>query len=234
MILRVLWASECLNMWVYYSPSLWPNQQDLLCSLCDKLKVDYQQIPSVWCPWRSKHEISEKTTFYKTQQHFTKHKGISKNTTTFHKTQRHFGKHNNISQNTGFQKTMTFEKTPHFRFQITERVGQHFLFVIEQNPSPWRQFNVISCFYILFAQHVINPEVGHLGVNYWRVLGCTNRLDWGINLEYFRWPKVITNQGEECNKLSEERSVCGWPNWTWLPGQDSGQHSSLFCTFLVR
>lgn len=34
-------------------------------------------------------------------------------------------------------------------FQIREKVGQHFSFVIGQNPSPWQQFNVISCFYLV-------------------------------------------------------------------------------------
>ena len=47
-------------------------------------------------------DISENTTFYKTQQHFGKH-NISQNRTTFRKTQQ-FTKHN-ISQNTA-----TFKK----------------------------------------------------------------------------------------------------------------------------
>ncbi|KAK0155423.1 hypothetical protein N1851_002225 [Merluccius polli] len=42
-------------------------------------------------------------------------------------------------------------------------------------------------------------------VNYWRVFGCTNRSDREKHLEYYRLPKVITNQGEQCQKLSEER-----------------------------
>ncbi|XP_030199426.1 uncharacterized protein LOC115533207 [Gadus morhua] len=42
-------------------------------------------------------------------------------------------------------------------------------------------------------------------VNYCRVFGCTNRSDREKHLEYYRLPKVITNQGEQCQKLSEER-----------------------------
>ncbi|XP_067226618.1 uncharacterized protein [Chanodichthys erythropterus] len=42
-------------------------------------------------------------------------------------------------------------------------------------------------------------------VNYCRVLGCTNRSDREKHLEYYRLPKILTNQGEECKKLSEER-----------------------------
>ncbi len=34
-------------------------------------------------------------------------------------------------------------------FQITEKVGQRFLFVIGQKPSAWRQLNVISWFYFV-------------------------------------------------------------------------------------
>ncbi|XP_041843948.1 uncharacterized protein LOC121641751 [Melanotaenia boesemani] len=42
-------------------------------------------------------------------------------------------------------------------------------------------------------------------VNYCRVFGCTNRSDRQKHLEFYRLPKVIKNQGEECQKLSEER-----------------------------
>uniref|UniRef100_A0A9J8B0E7 THAP-type domain-containing protein n=1 Tax=Cyprinus carpio carpio TaxID=630221 RepID=A0A9J8B0E7_CYPCA len=42
-------------------------------------------------------------------------------------------------------------------------------------------------------------------VNYCRVSGCTNRTDREKHLEYYRLPKVIKNQGEECQRLSEER-----------------------------
>uniref|UniRef100_A0A8C5CM84 THAP-type domain-containing protein n=1 Tax=Gadus morhua TaxID=8049 RepID=A0A8C5CM84_GADMO len=42
-------------------------------------------------------------------------------------------------------------------------------------------------------------------VNYCPVFGCTNRSDREKHLEYYRLPKVITNQGEQCQKLSEER-----------------------------
>ncbi|XP_039548095.1 uncharacterized protein LOC120493510 [Pimephales promelas] len=42
-------------------------------------------------------------------------------------------------------------------------------------------------------------------VNYCRVSGCTNRTDREKHLNYYRLPKVIKNQGEECQKLSEER-----------------------------
>ncbi|KAI7801427.1 putative lateral signaling target protein 2-like protein [Triplophysa rosa] len=42
-------------------------------------------------------------------------------------------------------------------------------------------------------------------VKYCHVLGCTNRSDREKHLEYYRLPKVITNQGEVCKKLSEER-----------------------------
>ncbi|XP_046873681.1 uncharacterized protein LOC124466062 isoform X2 [Hypomesus transpacificus] len=42
-------------------------------------------------------------------------------------------------------------------------------------------------------------------VNYCRVAGCTNRTDREKHLEYYRLPKVIKNQGEECQRLSEER-----------------------------
>ncbi|XP_074542190.1 uncharacterized protein LOC141802550 [Halichoeres trimaculatus] len=42
-------------------------------------------------------------------------------------------------------------------------------------------------------------------VNYCRVLGCTNRSDREKHLKFFRLPKTIANQGEECKQLSEER-----------------------------
>ncbi|KAK0134275.1 hypothetical protein N1851_030155 [Merluccius polli] len=42
-------------------------------------------------------------------------------------------------------------------------------------------------------------------VHYCRVFGCTNRSDREKHLEYYRLPKVITNQGEQCQKLSEKR-----------------------------
>ncbi|XP_039537962.1 uncharacterized protein LOC120486167 [Pimephales promelas] len=41
--------------------------------------------------------------------------------------------------------------------------------------------------------------------NYWRVSGCTNRKNREKHLGYYRLPKFIKNQGEECQKLSEER-----------------------------
>ncbi|KAL3888493.1 hypothetical protein ACJMK2_000860 [Sinanodonta woodiana] len=42
-------------------------------------------------------------------------------------------------------------------------------------------------------------------VNYCRVVGCHNRSDRETHLKYYRLPKVVKNQGEECVKLSEER-----------------------------
>ena len=42
-------------------------------------------------------------------------------------------------------------------------------------------------------------------VNYCRVYGCTNRSDREKHLEFYRLPKVIKNQGDACQKLSEER-----------------------------
>lgn len=45
-------------------------------------------------------------------------------------------------------------------------------------------------------------------VTYFRVFGCTNGSDQEKHFEYYRLPKVIINQGEECKKLSEER--CLW------------------------
>ncbi|KAI2668178.1 THAP domain-containing protein 11 [Labeo rohita] len=44
-------------------------------------------------------------------------------------------------------------------------------------------------------------------VNYCHVLGCTNRSDREKHLEYYRLPKVITNQEEECKNLSEKQEV---------------------------
>ena len=47
---------------------------------------------------------------------------------------------------------MTFHKKKKKHFtKITEKEGKPFMNVIGQNPSPWRQFNVISCF---FSQHL--------------------------------------------------------------------------------
>ena len=37
------------------------------------------------------------------------------------------------------------------------------------------------------------------------ILGCTNRKDREKELEFYRLPAVITNQGEGCEKLSNER-----------------------------
>ncbi|XP_045205950.2 uncharacterized protein LOC123558138 [Mercenaria mercenaria] len=37
------------------------------------------------------------------------------------------------------------------------------------------------------------------------IFGCTNRKDHETDLEYYRLPAVVTNQGEECEKLSSER-----------------------------
>ena len=42
-------------------------------------------------------------------------------------------------------------------------------------------------------------------VNYCRVLGCHNRSDRETQLQYYRLPKVIKNQGEECERLSDKR-----------------------------
>ena len=42
-------------------------------------------------------------------------------------------------------------------------------------------------------------------VNYCRVIGCHNRSDRETQLQFYRLPKVIKNQGIECEKLSEER-----------------------------
>lgn len=37
------------------------------------------------------------------------------------------------------------------------------------------------------------------------IFGCTNRKDRESELEFYRLPTVITNQGEACEKLSNER-----------------------------
>ncbi|KAK6181846.1 hypothetical protein SNE40_009626 [Patella caerulea] len=42
-------------------------------------------------------------------------------------------------------------------------------------------------------------------VNYCRVAGCHNRSDRETQLHYYRLPKVIKNQGKECEALSGER-----------------------------
>lgn len=73
----------------------------------------------------TKHNISQKTTFYETQQnmktqHFTKHRKHILQSSTIQKTQQHFIKQNikqNISQNRKrniSQNTTTIQKTQHF------------------------------------------------------------------------------------------------------------------------
>lgn len=42
-------------------------------------------------------------------------------------------------------------------------------------------------------------------VNYCRVVGCHNRSDRETHLQFYRLPKVIKNQGEQCGKLSDDR-----------------------------
>lgn len=42
-------------------------------------------------------------------------------------------------------------------------------------------------------------------VNYCRVIGCHNRSDRETQLQYYRLPKVIKNQGEEWESLSAQR-----------------------------
>lgn len=51
----------------------------------------------------------------------------------------------------------------------------------------------------------IGPEPHWTMVNYCRVLGCNNRPDRDRHLQFYRLPKVIRNQGEQCRRLSEER-----------------------------
>lgn len=69
-------------------------------------------------------------------------------------------------------------------------------------------------------------------VNYCRVFGCTNQSDHEKHLEFYRLPKVITNQGEQCQKLSEERRRL----WLAKLNQDlrGKKHPNLFDPFLVR